>query len=218
MMGPWAQKPLQPVSTTLISSARLRLLSSSTRAFFMAMLPEAWQPVPPQTSKCERKTFMDSVPPLEKFYSREWVFVSLANDLGPLRKHEGRLDLSFQDVALEHLPHLHFIHLLVLDGLLAEQLDGDEGLAAAQPHAARRGDFDIRHAGLLDDAHEGVEHLAGTRGDAAGSHVDGHLGPLPGLAQGRLGVDLFLDFLEIFDLQFRHLAYLISRLGAEGEG
>jgi hypothetical protein len=31
----------------------------------MAMLPDAWQPVPPQTSKCERKTFMNSVPPLE---------------------------------------------------------------------------------------------------------------------------------------------------------
>src|SRR5512144_3032202 len=102
MMGPWAQKPLQPVTTILISSERPRLLSSSTRAFFTAMLPDAWQPVPPQTSKCERKTFMNSVPPLEIFYSREWVFASLANDLGPLRKHKGRLDLSFQDVAHEH--------------------------------------------------------------------------------------------------------------------
>jgi hypothetical protein len=31
-------------------------------------------------------------------------------------------------------------------------------------------------------------------------------------------VDLLLDLLEIFNLQFRHRAYLISRLGAVGAG
>jgi hypothetical protein len=40
----------------------------------MAMLPDAWQPVPPQTSKCDRNTFIEFDPPLENFPGRERLF------------------------------------------------------------------------------------------------------------------------------------------------
>jgi hypothetical protein len=39
-MGPKAQKPLQPVSTTFISLTKPLLSSSCNKAFFTAWLPE----------------------------------------------------------------------------------------------------------------------------------------------------------------------------------
>jgi hypothetical protein len=41
MMGPMAQNPLQPVSTTLISSESFLCSNSATKAFFTSMLPDA---------------------------------------------------------------------------------------------------------------------------------------------------------------------------------
>ena len=59
-IGPWAQKPKQPVWTTLTSASRPAARISSRRFAISVWEAEAWQPVPPQQ---RMSFFFESISP-----------------------------------------------------------------------------------------------------------------------------------------------------------